>query len=76
MGSCHNAAPPAATTETLQDHTYQQIFWFYVSVDNIETVQVLDGTCQIEQHTAGVSLCISVRGDDGIEEIPTLEKKC
>lgn len=76
MGSSHNAAPPAATTETLQDHTYQQIFWFYVSVDNIETVQVLDGTCQIEQHTAGISLCISVRGDDGIKEITPLEKEC
>lgn len=70
MGSFYNAS-----TESLSGRTYQQVFWFYVSVDNIETVQVLDGACKIEQHTAGVSLCIFVRGDDCIKEITPLEKE-
>lgn len=74
MGSFDNAAPLTPITECLQCPTHQQVFWFYVSVDNIETVQVLDGTCQIEQHTAGVSLCVLIGGGDCIKEIAPLEK--
>lgn len=59
----------------LQGGTHQQVFWFYVSVDNIEAVQVLDGTGQVEEHAAGVSLCVFVRGDDCIKKIAALEKK-
>lgn len=44
-------------------------------MDNIEAVQVLDGACQIEQHTAGISLGVFVRGGDCIKEIAPLEKK-
>lgn len=60
---------------SLQARTHQQVFWFYISVDNIETVQVLDGTGQVEEHAAGISLCVFVRGDDCVKEISTLEKQ-
>lgn len=56
-------------------HTYQEIFWFYVSVHNIEAVQVLDSTSQVEQHTAGISLRVFVGGGNGIKEISPLEKE-
>lgn len=59
----------------LQARTHQEVFWFYISVDNIETVQVLDGTGQVEEHAAGISLCVLVRGDDCIKEITALEKQ-
>lgn len=55
--------------------THQQVFWFYVSVDDIQTVQVLDGTCQIKEHAAGVSLRIFVGGNDCIKEITSLERR-
>lgn len=42
-------------------------------MDNIETVQVLDGAGQVEEHAAGISLCVFVRGDDCIKEIAALE---
>lgn len=45
-------------------------------MDNVETVQVLDSTCQIEEHRARVSLGVFVRRDDHIKEIAPLEKEC
>lgn len=62
-----------STVSCLQGQTHQQVFWFYVSVDNIETVQVLDGAGQVEEHAAGISLCVFVGGDDCIKEIAALE---
>lgn len=44
-------------------------------MDNIETVQVLDGACQIEQHTAGIPLCVFVGRGDGIKKITALQKE-
>lgn len=61
---------------SVQSRTYQQIFWFYVPVDNIETVQVLDSTCQVEQHRTGIALSVFVRRCNGIKEITPLEKEC
>lgn len=76
MATFYNAAPLTVNIETLHlTCTYQEVFWFYVSVDNIETVQVLDGTRQVEQHTAAVSLCVFVWRGDGIKEITPLEKE-
>lgn len=60
---------------SLQARTHQQVFGFYISVDNIQTVQVLDGTGQVEEHAAGISLCVFVRGDDCVKEIAALEKQ-
>lgn len=52
--------------------THQQVFWFDVSVDNVEAVKVFDGTGQIVEHAAGVSLCVSIGRGDGIEQISPL----
>lgn len=59
----------------LQGRTHQQVFWFYVSVDDIQTVQVLDGACQIEEHAARIPLRIFVGGNDCIKEIASLERR-
>lgn len=64
-----------STLPPLQGGTHQQVFWFNVSVDNIEAVQVLDGAGQVEEHAAGISLCVFVRGDDCVKEIAALEKQ-
>lgn len=52
--------------------THQQVFWFDVSVDNVEAVKVFDGAGQIVEHAAGVSLCVSIGRGDGIEQISPL----
>lgn len=52
--------------------THQQVFWFDVSVDNVEAVEVFDGAGQIVEHAAGVSLCVSIGRGDGIEQISPL----
>lgn len=44
-------------------------------MDNIEAVQVLDGAGQVEEHAAGVSLCVFVRGDDCVKEIAALQRQ-
>lgn len=44
-------------------------------MNNAETVKVLDGTGQVEQHTAGITLCIFVGRRNGIKEIAALEKR-
>ena len=38
------------------DITDQQVLWFDVSVDDVEAVEVLYGTGQVEHHAGGVSL--------------------
>lgn len=40
--------PQDVLRQALLSTTYQEIFWFYVSVHNIETVKVLDGACQVK----------------------------
>lgn len=52
--------------------THQQVFWFDVSVHNVEAVEVFDGINQIVEHAAGVSLCVSVGRGDGIKQISPL----
>lgn len=52
--------------------THQQVFWFDVSVHNVEAVEVFDGIGQIVEHAAGVSLRVSVGRGDGIEQISPL----
>lgn len=52
--------------------THQQVFWFDVSVHNVEAVEVFDGVGQIVEHATGVSLCVSVGRGDGIEQISPL----
>lgn len=41
-------------------------------MDNVEAVKVFDGTSQIVEHAAGVSLCVSIGRGDGIEQISPL----
>lgn len=55
-----------------QTQTHQQILWFDVSVNNVQTVKVLDGAGQVEQHTAGISLRVFIGGGDGVKEISPL----
>lgn len=67
--------PQDVLRQALLSTTYQEIFWFYVSVHNIETVKVLDGACQVKQHTTGIPLCVSVGGGNGVKEISSLDKR-
>lgn len=55
--------------------SYQQVLWFDVSVYDVHSVQVLDGSGQVEHHGAGVSLAVLCRGSDGVEQISTLNKQ-
>lgn len=57
-----------------QSGTHQQVLRLYVPVDDVQTVQVLDGAGQVEEHTAGVPLCVLVGGSDGVKEVPSLER--
>lgn len=52
--------------------THQQVFWFDVSVHNVEAVEVFDGIDQIVEHAAGVSLCVPGGTGDGVEKISPL----
>lgn len=52
--------------------THQQVFWFDVSVHNVEAVEVFDSTGQIVEHAAGVPLRVSVGRRDGVEKISSL----
>ena len=54
--------------------SYQQILWFDVTVDDVEAVQVFDGTGQVVQHPTGISLSVFVSGGDGIEEVSSLRE--
>lgn len=54
--------------------SYQQVFWLDVTVDDVQAVQVFDGTCQVVQHPTGISLCIFASGSDGIKKVSTLEE--
>lgn len=54
--------------------THQQVLWLDVPVDDVQAVQVLDGAGQVEEHTAGVPLCVLVGGGDGVKEVPSLKK--
>lgn len=56
--------------------THQQVLWLDVSVDDVEDVQVFDGTGQVEQHPTGISLCVLVGGRDGVEQISALTHTC
>lgn len=51
---------------------YQQVLWFDVSVDDVHSVQVLDGSCQVEDHGAGVVLAVLCGGGDGVEQVAAL----
>lgn len=59
----------------LQIHTHQQVFWLDVPVHDVEAVEVLDGACQIEQHTTGVTLCVLVGGGDGVKQVTPLRRE-
>lgn len=67
-------ATEISATKQLQSHSHQQVLWLDVPVDDIQAVQVLDGAGQVEEHTAGVPLCVLVGGGDGIKEVPSLNK--
>ena len=58
--------------DSWRERAHQQVLWFDVSVDNVQTVQVLDGVGQVVQHAAGVSLRVSVGGRDGVEKVAPL----
>lgn len=63
-----------SATQQLQSRAHQQVLGLDVPVDDIQAVQVLDGAGQVEEHTAGVPLCVLVGGGDGIKEVPSLKK--
>lgn len=54
--------------------SYQQVLRLDVTVDDVQAVQVFDGTGQVVQHPAGVSLCVFASGSDGVEKVSTLEE--
>lgn len=51
---------------------YQQVLWFDVSVDDVDAVQVLQGSGEVVHHGSGVPLRVFCRGGDGIEQIASL----
>ena len=51
---------------------YQQVLWFDVPVDDVDAVQVLQGSGEIVHHGGGVPLRVFRRGGDGIEQISSL----
>ncbi len=53
---------------------YQQVLRFDVSVYDVHSVQVSQCSRQVEQHGAGVSLCVLRGGSDGIKQITALQK--
>ncbi len=53
---------------------YQQVLRFDVSVYDVHSVQVSQRSGQVEQHGAGVSLCVLRGGSDGIKQITALQK--
>lgn len=53
--------------------THQQVFWFDVSVHNVEAVEVFDGVGQIVEHPTGIPLRVSVGRGDGVEQISPLQ---
>lgn len=53
---------------------YQQVLRFYVSVDDVDAVQVLQSSSQVEHHDGGVPLGVFGRGGDGVEQISTLHQ--
>lgn len=67
---CDTAAPVARVA----GWTHQQVLRLDVPVDDVQAVQVLDGAGQVEEHAAGVPLCVLVGGSDGVKEVPSLEK--
>lgn len=53
---------------------YQQVLWFDVSVDDVHSVQVLDGSGQVEHHGAGITLAVLCGGGDGIKQVTALKQ--
>lgn len=43
-------------------------------MDDVQAVQVFDGTGQVVQHPTGISLCVFASGSDGIEKVSALEE--
>lgn len=53
---------------------YQQVLWFDVSVDDVHSVQVLDGSGQVEHHGTGVPLAVLCGRGDGVKQVATLKE--
>lgn len=43
-------------------------------MDDVQAVQVFNGTGQVVQHPTGIPLCVFASGSDGIEKVSTLEE--
>lgn len=54
--------------------SYQQVLWLDVTVDDVQTVQVFDGTGQVVEHPTGISLCVFASGSDGVKKVSALEE--
>lgn len=54
---------------------YQQVLGLDVPVDDVEAVQVLDGTSQVVQHPTGIPFGVFVSGSNGIKKVSALRKK-
>lgn len=63
---------PSVNVLSSSARTHQQVFWFDVSVHNVEAVEVFDGAGQVVQHATGVPLRVPVGRCDGIEKISSL----
>lgn len=65
----------AWNSSCLWNSSYQQVLRLDVAVDDVQAVQVFDGTGQVVQHSTGVSLGVFVSGSDGIKEVSALRRK-
>lgn len=43
-------------------------------MDDVQAVEILDGTGQVVQHPTGISLCVFASGSDGIKQVSALEE--
>lgn len=64
------------TQDALKLHfSYQQVLRLDITVDDVQAMQVFDGTGQIVQHPTGISLSVFVRGSNGIKEVSSLRRE-
>lgn len=52
---------------------YQQVLRFDVSVHDVHPVQVFDGSSQVKDHGAGITLAVLRGGGDGVEQVASLK---
>ena len=58
---------------TYQRDNHQKIFWFDVSVDDVERVDVMERRRQMEAHTADHLFSVRRATENEIKQIPSLQ---